>query len=166
VENKEQSVHRAIERIACSDLNNVTVVQCNLGRFRAPFDVGICLHGCGVATDLVLTKCIAASASFIVVPCCYGSVHNVQSLIYPRSDVLRSADIGYREYFAVGHAADQTEATAAKSAQGRTCMALVDSDRCLLANQLGYVTQLFVMTPPTCSPKDHMLTGRPTTASA
>ena len=161
VENKEESVHRATKRIACSGANNITVVQCNLGRFHAPFNTGICLHGCGVATDLVLAKCVTASASFVVSPCCYGAVRNVHSVTYPRSDVFHTADMEYPEYLAIGHAADQTEATIAKSSQGRTCMTVVDSDRCHLAKQFGYTTQLCVMTPPTCSPKNHVLIGQP-----
>jgi len=161
VENKEESVRRAMERIAGSGADNITIVQCNLGRFHAPFHIGICLHACGVATDLVLAKCFASSASFVVSPCCYGAVRNGHSVTYPRSQIFQSAGLEYLEYLALGHAADQTEARIGKSGQGRVCMSLVDSDRCHLAQQLGYTTQLFVMTPPTCSPKNHILTGRP-----
>lgn len=164
MENKEESVRRAIDRIACSGVNNITVVQCNLGRFHAPFNIGICLHACGVATDLVLAKCVAASASFVVSPCCYGAVRNGHSVKYPCSDTFQAAGLEYREYLALGHAADQTEAAIAKSDQGRTCMSLVDGDRCQLAQQVGYTTQLYVMTPPSCSPKNHILTGWPTTS--
>ena len=154
-------MRRAAERITSSGVSNITVVQCNVGRFHAPFDIGICLHGCGVATDLVLAKCVAASACFVVAPCCYGAVRNVRSVVYPRSDVFRTARLDYPEYLAVGHAADQTETSIAKSSQGRICMAAVDSDRCHLARQFGYTTQLCVMTPPTCSPKNHVLIGHP-----
>lgn len=161
MENKEESVRRAMERIVSSGANNITVVQCNLGRFHAPFDIGICLHGCGVATDLVLAKCVMAAASFVVSPCCYGAVRNVHSVVYPRSDLFNTAGVEYSEYLAVGHAADQTEATIAKSSQGRTCMTVIDSDRCHLARQFGYIIRLFVMTPSTCSPKNHVLVGHP-----
>jgi len=161
VENKEESVRRATERIACSSANNITILQCSVGRFHAPFNVGICLHGCGVATDLVLAKCISTSASFVVSPCCYGSARNVHSVSYPRSNAFHTAGVEYAEYLAIGHAADQTEVTIEKSGQGRTCMTVVDSDRCHLAKQSGYTTQLFVMTPPTCSPKNHVLIGQP-----
>jgi len=61
VENKEESVCRAIDRIASSGADNITVVQCNLGRFNATFDIGTSLHACGVATDLVLAKCVAGT---------------------------------------------------------------------------------------------------------
>jgi len=166
VENKEESVRRAVDRIACSGASNITVIQCNLGRFYAPFDIGICLHACGVATDLVLAKCITATASFVVSPCCYGAVCNGHSVKYPRSNIFQSAGLEYPEYLALGHAADQTEAATAKSGQGRTCMSLVDSDRCRLAQQLGYTTQMFVMTPQTCSPKNHILTGWPASSNS
>lgn len=164
VENKEESVRRAVDRIARSSADNITVVQCNLGRFHAPFDIGICLHACGVATDLVLAKCMAASASFVVSPCCYGSIRNGPSVKYPRSEIFQAAGLDYLEYLALGHAADQTEATIAKSGQGRVCMSIVDSDRCCLARQLGYTAEMFVMTPPTCSPKNHILTGWPSSS--
>jgi len=161
VENKEESVRRAVKRISGSAANNITVVQCNLGRFRAPFHIGICLHACGVATDLVLAKCIAATASFVVSPCCYGSLRNGPSVSYPRSVTFRSAGLCYPEYLALAHAADQTEAKIAKSGQGRVCMSLVDGDRCRFAEQMGYVTEMFLMTPLSCSPKNHMLVGQP-----
>lgn len=161
MENKEESVRRAIERIAFSGADNITVVQCNLGRFHAPFDIGVCLHACGVATDLVLAKCVTSVAAFVVAPCCYGAVRNGHSVKYPRSHLFQSAGLEYPEYLAIGHAADQTEAAIGKLSQGRTCMSLVDSDRCHQARQLGYTTQLFVMTPTSCSPKNHILTGWP-----
>jgi len=162
VENKVESVRRATERIASSNANNITVILCNLGRFHTHFDIGTCLHGCGVATDLVLSKCTSASAAFVISPCCYGSIRNGNSTSYPQSDVFRSGGMEYREYLALGHAADQTEASTLKSGQGKRCMAIVDSDRCHLAEQVGYSTQLFVMSPSSCSPKNHLLVGWPT----
>ena len=158
MENKDESLRRATERIARGAVDNVTVVQCNVGRFHAAFDIGVCLHACGVATDLVLVKCLAASAAFVISPCCYGAVRNGHSVNYPRSRAFRSAGLEYPEYVAVGHAADRT---AGKSVEGRTSMCLVDSDRCQLAQQFGYTTRLFVMNPPSCSPKNHILTGQP-----
>ena len=40
--------------------------------FNGAFDIGVSLHACGVATDLVIQKCIQNSASFVSCPCCYG----------------------------------------------------------------------------------------------
>ena len=159
VENKEESVRRAVGRIAGSGADNITVVQCNLGQFNAPFNIGTSLHACGVATDLVLAKCVASSASFVVSPCCYGAVRNGHTVNYPRSHTFQSAGVDYRKYLAIGHAADQTEASIVKSGQGRQCMLVLDSDRCLQARQWGYSTKISVMTPPSCSPKNHILTG-------
>ncbi|KAA0203675.1 hypothetical protein HAZT_HAZT008198 [Hyalella azteca] len=57
-------------------------------------------------------------------------------------------------------AADQTHgADHPSTAQGQLCMRLVDGDRLLHAQQLGYSTELHLMVPPSCSPKNHILIG-------
>ena len=37
-----------------------------------PFDIGVALHACGVATDVVLEACLRRRAAFVLVPCCVG----------------------------------------------------------------------------------------------
>jgi hypothetical protein len=37
-----------------------------------PFDLGFCLHACGMLTDWVQEICVAARASYVLCPCCYG----------------------------------------------------------------------------------------------
>ncbi|ERL89795.1 hypothetical protein D910_07156 [Dendroctonus ponderosae] len=54
VENKEMSLARAKATIAKLHINNVIIVQSNLDYFTGTFDLGLALHACGVATDLVL----------------------------------------------------------------------------------------------------------------
>ena len=41
-------------------MSNCRFFQCNLDYFRGAFDVGLSLHACGLATDLVLAKCLSA----------------------------------------------------------------------------------------------------------
>lgn len=74
VENKYESLHRARLRCEALGLTNVRFCQCNLDQFRGHFDIGVSLHACGGATDLVVEKCFRAGASFVSVPCCYGGI--------------------------------------------------------------------------------------------
>ena len=74
-------------------LRNVYFFQCNLDYFRGAFDVGVSLHACGVATDLVLRACLANNACFVSCPCCYGSLQENHVLAYPKSRLFR--DFGW-----------------------------------------------------------------------
>jgi len=65
--------------------------QCNLDYFHGQFNIGTCLHACGVATDLVLQQCLDRGASFVVCPCCYGNIQNTHLVTYPRSQRFREA---------------------------------------------------------------------------
>nr|CAH7735483.1 unnamed protein product [Callosobruchus chinensis] len=94
VENKEQSLSRARERIIKLGLHNVTIVQSNLDYFTGSFDIGIALHACGVATDLVIDKCLLTNAHFVVCPCCYGGVKNCAGVSYPRSEKYKEMGVG------------------------------------------------------------------------
>lgn len=157
VENKERSLERAVEHSDLLKLPNVTVLQCNLDYFRAPFDLGTCLHACGVATDLVIATCIQANAHFVSCPCCYGSIKNCHSVTYPLSRAF--APILYEDYLKIAHAADQTHVGDAKRDQGYFCMDLVDTDRKLYAEGKGYEVHLCKLQPETCTPKNNLLVG-------
>ncbi|KAH8019688.1 hypothetical protein HPB51_021010 [Rhipicephalus microplus] len=70
IENKEESMHRARERVKSLGLRNAVFYQSNMDYFVGNFDLGVSLHACGVATDLVLQKCIERNATFVSCPCC------------------------------------------------------------------------------------------------
>lgn len=160
VENKSSSLERAKSRVDTLGLTNVQFYQCNLDYFNGKFDIGVCLHACGQATDLVLQKCYMHSASFVCSPCCYGSIQPNHSVQYPRSEVYRCAVPRLSDYLTLGHTADQTHGPDHPStAQGQLCMRYIDNDRLEHANKLGYLTKLMLMTPITCSPKNHLLIG-------
>lgn len=36
--------------------------------------VGVTLHACGVATDLVIKSCVENRSKFVIAPCCYGKL--------------------------------------------------------------------------------------------
>ncbi|CAI9734506.1 Hypothetical predicted protein [Octopus vulgaris] len=159
IENKEESLLIAKSRVDKLQLNNVTLYQCNLGYFHGKFDVGTCLHACGVATDMVLQKCLDSKAAFVVCPCCYGAVQNTHLISYPRSQLFQKANISDKDLLTLGHAADQTEVKTTLEQQGRYCMDLVDTDRLQYASEHGYDVILCSLVPQTCTPKNNLLIG-------
>ena len=54
MENKEESLMRAILRVKRLGLSNCRFFQGNMDYFTGKFDIGVSLHACGVATDLVI----------------------------------------------------------------------------------------------------------------
>lgn len=44
----------------------------------------VALHACGVATDMVLDRCLRARAGFVVSPCCYGFIQNTLKFNFPK----------------------------------------------------------------------------------
>jgi hypothetical protein len=72
---KSESIARACKRVSASHLeDNVRIIQGDIRDFHAPFDLGIALHACGIATDIVLQKCVEQLAAFVLCPCCVGKV--------------------------------------------------------------------------------------------
>lgn len=162
LENKDKSLERAVDRIKKLNLRNVEVVQSNIDYFQGTFDIGIALHACGVATDLVLQLCESKRAAFVVCPCCYGSIQSGHTVSYPRSKLYRNSSLGPKDYLVLGHCADQTHGEEGlKTPQGNLCMAAIDTDRLLHAQDSGYSVHLSKMHPVTCSPKNNLLVGIP-----
>ncbi|KAI8439262.1 hypothetical protein MSG28_013099 [Choristoneura fumiferana] len=157
LENKEQSLLRARKRVHDMGLKNVYFFQCNLDFFIGKFDVGVGLHACGIASDLILDKCLQCNANFVLCPCCYGSLHATDRLVYPKSKAFSSVTL--EQYLTVGHAADQTHEGCPLTARGDWCMAVMDSDRLRLAKEYGYEVSLSRLTPLSCTPKNNLLIG-------
>ncbi|XP_064460126.1 glutathione S-transferase C-terminal domain-containing protein-like [Ornithodoros turicata] len=161
IENKEESVLRARKRLEVSQLSNVTFFQCNMDYFYGNFDIGVSLHACGVATDLVIQKCMNNNAVFVCCPCCYGSMSSTDNVKYPLSHVFRSSGICYEDYILLCHYADRTEQNTATCQQGVCCMTLIDADRAYWAKEHQYDVLVTQMYPSDCSPKCHILIGKP-----
>lgn len=144
VENKERSLTRAQQTILKLKLKNIIIVQSNLDYFIANFNLGMALHACGVATDLVLQMCIKNKADFVCCPCCYGGIKDCHEVSYPRSTRFQNVFSNFKEqYFNLAHAADQThEEHNAKTKQGYFCMDIIDIDRKLFAEGCGYEVHL------------------------
>nr|SVE74179.1 EOG090X0615 [Daphnia barbata] len=156
VDNKEESVRNARQRVAKLMLNNVTVIQSNLDYFRGRFDLGVALHACGVATDLVLHTCLAQRAAFVLCPCCYGNLaHPELPVHYPQSELFSSRDIPAYDFSVLARMADHI------TPSGRLGMAAVDLDRLARASQENYIVTLRKLKPDSCSPKHDLLTGIP-----
>ncbi|XP_025075828.1 glutathione S-transferase C-terminal domain-containing protein homolog [Pogonomyrmex barbatus] len=161
LENKEESLNRAKKRVQKLKLTNVKFYQCNLDYFKGDFDIGTSLHACGLATDLVIQRCIQKNAIFISCPCCYGSLQDCHQLTYPRSDIFKGR-FKNKEYSYLSHAADQThDELNIKTKQGYKCMTIIDTDRKLFAEQFGYKVYLAKLVPETCTLKNHLLVGIP-----
>ncbi|KOB77544.1 Glutathione S-transferase C-terminal domain-containing protein-like protein [Operophtera brumata] len=159
LENKEQSLLRARERVHKMGVKNILFYQCNLDFFIGKFDIGIALHACGVASDLVLDKCLKANAKFVICPCCYGSLHVIDDLVYPRSSKFSSLTV--EQYMCIGHAADQTHEDHPLTERGMRCMAAIDSDRARLAQEFDYEVTLSKLNFLSCTPKNNLLIGVP-----
>ncbi|XP_032685569.1 glutathione S-transferase C-terminal domain-containing protein homolog [Odontomachus brunneus] len=170
MENKDRSMAFARERVEKLRLTNVRLCHGNFNHFKFNFDIGMSLHACGVATDLVIQSCVEKNAIFVCCPCCYGFVQDCHRLTYPRSDIFKE-HLGNREYSFLSHAADQTHHHCCseqnvKTAQGYRCMTIVDTDRKLYAEQFGYKVHLGQLIPPMCTPKNYLLVGIPTNRTA
>ncbi|CAL1532458.1 unnamed protein product [Lymnaea stagnalis] len=159
VENKEESLLKSCNRLKSLNLRNVILYQCNLDYFTGQFDVGTCLHACGSATDMILQLCLNSFASFVICPCCYGSIQKTHLLSYPRSQVFIKANLTYKEFLTLGHAADQTELNIVMEDQGHQCMNLVDTDRAEYAKEMNYNVTLCALHPLSCTPKNNLLVG-------
>jgi hypothetical protein len=160
VENKELSLVRAKERIVKMQLDNVIILQSNLDYFVGGFDIGVSLHACGVATDLVIQNCIKNKAHFVCCPCCYGGIHDCYHLTYPRSAEYRSLNMDHKDYLTLAHAADQThDPNNRKTTQGFICMDAIDTDRRLYAESCGYEVHLGKLQPVSCTNKNNLLVG-------
>ncbi|XP_072022490.1 glutathione S-transferase C-terminal domain-containing protein-like [Amphiura filiformis] len=161
IENNEESLRRAVDRVISIGLKNVTLYQSNIDYYIGKFDIGVSLHACGVATDLVLSKCLHHQAAFVSSPCCYGGLQDTHLITYPRSQRYQTAGVTCDEYFIVGHAAEQTSWNfdTEHSKRGKVCMGIIDQDRASAAQEHGYHVDLCSLQPSTCSPKNNLLIG-------
>ena len=55
-------------------LPNLSTYYGSIQTYPHEFDIGVSLHACGEASDLVLRKCINQNASFVVCSCCCGKL--------------------------------------------------------------------------------------------
>nr|XP_015799194.2 glutathione S-transferase C-terminal domain-containing protein isoform X1 [Nothobranchius furzeri] len=162
IENKEESLVRAQRRSTELGLKNISFFQANLDYFTGLFHIGVALHACGVATDMVLGRCIQARAAFVISPCCYGFIQNAVKFTFPKSKRFQET-LTHKEHMILCRFADQTAVQLPPERRliGKHCMGLVDLDRSWAAEAHGYTVQVMTMEPESCSTKNNMLVGRP-----
>lgn len=107
IENKELSLIRAKKRSDELGLSNIWFIQANMEYFTGMFNIGVALHACGVATDMVIEHCIQTRASFITCPCCYGFIQNTSKFNFPKSEKFKKT-LTYKEHMILCRFADQT----------------------------------------------------------
>ncbi|XP_051041425.1 glutathione S-transferase C-terminal domain-containing protein [Phodopus roborovskii] len=162
IENKELSLIRAKKRSDELGLSNIWFIQANMEYFTGMFNIGVALHACGVATDMVIQHCIQIRASFITCPCCYGFIQNTSKFSFPKSEKFKRT-LSYKEHMILCRFADQTAVQLPPQRRliGKQCMCLVDMDRATAAEEQGYSVQVISMEPESCSPKNNMIVGVP-----
>lgn len=126
------------------------------------FDLGISLHSCGSLTDIALDMCIEKSSAFVLVPCCYGQLGNLDTGFRSRSlGSLEAQDLhtlaSAADFTVSASDSDFPSTDSFKTA--KKCMQLVDHDRLLRAEELGYQCQMSSLWPLNCSPKNNVITG-------
>nr|XP_019594497.1 PREDICTED: glutathione S-transferase C-terminal domain-containing protein isoform X2 [Rhinolophus sinicus] len=163
IENKELSLIRAKKRSDELGLSNIWFIQANMEYFTGMFNIGVALHACGVATDMVIEHCIKTRASFVTCPCCYGFIQNTSKFNFPKSEQFKKT-LSYKEHMILCRFADQTAVQLPPERRliGKQCMCLVDLDRARAAGERGYSAQVISMEPESCSPKNNMIVGVPT----
>lgn len=162
IENKELSLIRAKKRSDELGLSNIWFIQANMEYFTGMFNIGVALHACGVATDMVIEHCIQTRASFIACPCCYGFIQNTSKFNFPKSEKFKKT-LSYKEHMILCRFADQTAVQLPPQRRliGKQCMCLVDMDRATAAEEHSYSVQVISMEPESCSPKNNMIVGVP-----
>ncbi|XP_066488211.1 glutathione S-transferase C-terminal domain-containing protein [Tiliqua scincoides] len=162
VENKELSLIRAKERSDELGLNNIWFIQANLDYFKGTFKIGVALHACGVATDMVIERCLKVCAAFVICPCCYGFIQNTAKFTFPQSHRFKNV-LSYKEHMVLCRFADQTAVQLPPERRqiGKHCMGLVDLDRAWYVEECNYSVQVISMEPETCSPKNNLIMGVP-----
>lgn len=162
IENKELSLIRAKKRSDELGLSNIWFIQANMEYFTGVFNIGVALHACGVATDMVIEHCIKTRAFFVTCPCCYGFIQNTSKFSFPKSEQFKKT-LSYKEHMILCRFADQTAVQLPPQRRliGKQCMCLVDLDRARAAEEHGYSVQVISMEPASCSPKNNMIVGVP-----
>lgn len=172
---KQRSLDIAQTRAEGAGLSNVRCVQGDLTAFDEPFDVGMALHACGAASDLVLEACARAGARFVVCPCCTGKVSSSRldgyrfnvtgsdesRVQYPRSGPVRRA-VSAAEYDFLACAADVGDESLLRGPRGvlrRLCKTYLEHDRALWAAEQGFECHVTKIHKLGATPKDDILFG-------
>lgn len=162
VDRNEVSLALATKRKNMLSLNNYFIERSDVYEWNgSSFQLGLAIHSCGPLTDIIMEKCIKNNSSYIIAPCCFGSIKNgvFDVIHYPRSNTFRNLDISLEEYVSIASAADIGQGM--KKSIGKKSMRLIDYDRNLFARENNYKTFDFTMVPNDCTLKNHVIVGMP-----
>jgi hypothetical protein len=158
----------------CRGIPNLFTFHGSMESFEEEFDVGVSLHACGEASDIVLRVCGSAKA-LIVAPCCVGKLnpgrkdpyiyhataYNAPTIQYPQSTQFCQYINSQEDWNHLAKAADYSdwdEMRSARNATRRTAKALLELDRMLyLQESFGFCTALTRMDPWEASPKHDVI---------
>ena len=178
LELKKRSLDIARARAEEAGLTNVRFHEGDIAAYDEPFEIGVALHACGAASDLVLQKCAEAKARYVVCPCCTGKLStdrrdwyrfaatgdNETRVTYPRSQPFQ-AILSAESYNFLACAADVSDAKLLEGQRGllrRLAKLFLEHDRCLWLTEKGYVARLTRMPHGVeASPKCDILFGWP-----
>jgi predicted RNA methylase len=142
----------------CNSLKNLYTFHGSISRYIEiynAFDIGLGLHACGEASDLILRACGKTKSNFIVSPCCVGKISSDNKnsykywssggdpeITYPQSTLFCSVITENDKFDALAKAADYSEMTdmrTNKNATRRAAKALLELDRLLYMKEtFGY----------------------------
>ena len=164
IDNKEESLENAINRINELHLKNIVIYKANLSSFIGNFDLGIAIHACGSSTDMIINKCIKLNSSVIISPCCYGAIKANESIDYPLSEIYKKTmmnnnnNVNFFNYNILTNYSDRTEKDKKYENMAFTCMELVDTDRILFLREKGYkLAYLTRLLPENCTLKNNVI---------
>ena len=151
IETKWGSLRYAKERIDQLGLTNVTLCLSHMEQFIGSFELGVSLHACGSATDIVLGHCVRSNAAVVSSPCCYGKIVNSNELKYPKSQRFRNLIHDHEDFFKVSRLADH-------QSDAESFMKCIDIDRIEHLQDCGYkFVSISKLKPLTCSPKNNLI---------
>lgn len=166
LDKNEVSLALAQKRKQELGLTNLEIVCSDVEAWQSgKFDVGVAIHACGSLSDIIMEKCIAQGACYVLAPCCFGALQNADTelICLPRSSKFSEAGVTKEDYMSLSSVADvNTSGVSLESTQyltGKRAMSIIDHDRNLRATQNGYSTFQFTMKPPTCTPKNEIICG-------
>ena len=83
VDIRAEALRLAARQAQAAGLTNLRTRLCPIEEFSdQAFDVGMAMHACGTLSDLVQLQCFARSASYLLCPCCTGSLRQAVDLVH------------------------------------------------------------------------------------
>eukprot|EP00930_Biecheleria_cincta_P046973 TRINITY_DN3248_c1_g1_i1.p1 TRINITY_DN3248_c1_g1~~TRINITY_DN3248_c1_g1_i1.p1 ORF type:complete len:791 (+),score=107.04 TRINITY_DN3248_c1_g1_i1:69-2441(+) len=151
---KRAAALEKLEAATCAHVSKLRIHSVSLEHYDEPFDLAVGLHCCGPLVDAVLEKCIANSAEFVFLTCCFGKICKRGAslgLEYPRAGgtLVR----GKEDFFDLCRIADGPA-----SKESAQAMRIVNSDRCCFVRQLGGWALLSEM-PRSITNKNMLVSG-------